>query len=378
MNPRYVPILRTKQGEFDAYGNLSPSAKRDILPLFDLSAFAPSARRSKTYNSLPNPVEVYINDRAHHVSQVVGQASLMVDIFKWAPNSSIENGEHVLSFYSYRLESLGCNVIPVIGYERWEDREYSSVLKGMSERYRSFCIRLESFAFDDMIEEEPFVECIEDIIESMALNVKECGVILDFADVTKPSESVIELGVKISTALRLLDAYDFKFISIAGCSVSEIVNDMVPEQNSTGLVVRKEMLAWKTARSFNRKQRLVFGDYGVVNPELGDDIIAPDANGKIRYAIPEKIFVVRGYSRRTGAKGAQMYELSKELVRSHHYLGAGFSWGDSKVADCANELLMGNPMNWVSFDTNHHITFVLGEIFEFERSLEVGEVKALA
>ncbi|EMC1884439.1 beta family protein, partial [Salmonella enterica subsp. enterica serovar Kentucky] len=258
-------------------------------------------------------------------------------------------------------------VIPVIGYDRWEDEEYATVLRQISKNINKFVIRLDSFAFDDMIEEEPFFDTIDDVLASMDIDVENCSVLLDFDDVTKMS--ILDIQENTQRAIDILDSYDFKFISIAGCSVSGDINGMVPEINTDGVVIRKEFKVWKTIRKFNPNVRFIFGDYGIANPQLSDDLIAPDANGKIRYTIEDSYFVVRGYSRRQGDKGAQVYGLCRRLINSGHYMGPSFSWGDFKINECAQEQFLGNSTNWVSIDTSHHMTYVLAEVKEFEKKI---------
>jgi hypothetical protein len=375
MIPKYIPILKAKKGEFDAFSNLPMNVKKQVLPLFELPQFSSKSRETKAYRDKSNPVECFVNNTANKINEAVGQSPVMVDIFRWAPNATLESGEHLLGHLSSRLTSAGCSVIPVIGYERWEDEEYSSVLVGMANHYQQFCLRLESYAFEDMIEEEHFIECLEDIIDSMCLDASRTSVILDFGDATKMA--IVDMEEKVSAALSLLRPYGFKYMSIAGCSVAGVINDMVPDINSTGFVVRKEVMVWKSVRRFNPEANFIFGDYGIANPNVGDDIIAPDANGKIRYTIADKYFVIRGYSRRQGEKGAQMYDLSRNLIESPHYLGSSFSWGDSRIQSCSNEEFKGNPTQWISIDTNHHVTYALTEVKEFERGLVTVEDRVL-
>jgi hypothetical protein len=219
-----------------------------------------------------------------------------------------------------------------------------------------------------MIHEEYFLENIDDIVATLNLDTSNCNVILDFGDIT--NISITQVQEKITKALTLLSKYHFEFISIAGCSLTTIINNMVPEIESTAIVVRREMIAWRTCKEYVNTQNLIFGDYGIFNPSAQDDIIAPDANGKIRYTIQNNYFVVRGHSRRVGNKGEQMYDLSKTVIDSVYFMGKGFSWGDQKIMDCSNKKLKGNGCTWVAIDTNHHTHTVLAEIFEFEKTLE--------
>jgi hypothetical protein len=260
--------------------------------------------------------------------------------------------------------------IPVIGYDRWEDEEYSTVLQLLAQSKDRFILRLDSYAFEDMVEEELFLDTIENIVSLMGLDTRKCSVILDFGDVSK--DSIVDIQEQVDTALSLLKDYQFSFISIAGCSITSDINGMVPKTNSTGLVVRKEFKVWKSVRSFNPDVKFVFGDYGIANPNVGDETIAPDANGKIRYTISDSYFVVRGYSRRQGDKGAQMHGLCQSLISSGYFCGVDFSWGDMMIEQCANygkvkgKVFVGNPTSWVAIDTTHHMTYVTQEVVEFE------------
>jgi hypothetical protein len=376
MIPKYVPILKAKKGEFDAFKNLPDNIQINTLPVFELPTLSTQKLGNSIYSGANNPREIFINTCASEINSSVKSKVLGVDIHSWPANATIENGDHILSTLTSCLSSYGFTVMPVIGYDRWEDEEYSTVLKLLSQRFDRFILRLDSYAFEDMIEEDLFLETLEDIISSMGLDSSKCSVILDFGDVSK--ENIIDMNESIDSALNLLNDFGFSFVSIAGCSITPDINDMVSQKNSTGIVVRKEFKVWKSVRKFAPKAKFVFGDYGISSPSLGDDIIAPDAHGKIRYTVSESYYVLRGYSRRTGEKGAQMHKLCQDLISSSYYFGSSFSWGDERIYTCANfgvvsgkKPFVGNPTSWVSIDTNHHIKYVVQEVTEFEQSLNI-------
>ncbi|OCH41600.1 beta family protein [Aliivibrio fischeri] len=371
MTPKYVPILKAKKGELDAYKNLPRSVQLNALPVFELPTLT-SKMLETTYAGVGNPREAFINRCSSSLSDSIKVPVVGIDIHSWAPDSTIENGEHILSTFSSCLKTLGCEVIPVIGYDRWEDGAYSTVLKLLAQSNDRFILRLDSFAFEDMVEEELFLETIEDIVTAMGVDTGKCSVILDFGDVSK--DSIIDIQSQVDTALSLLEEYHFNFVSIAGCSITSDINGMVPKKNSTGLVVRKEFKVWKSVKTFNPNLKFVFGDYGIANPNVSDGTIAPDANGKIRHTTSESYFVVRGYSRRQGEKGGQMHGLCQTLISSEYFRDPSFSWGDGMINKCANHekvngrVFVGNPTSWVAIDTSHHMTFVTQEVLEFEKS----------
>lgn len=376
MIPKYVPISRAKSGEFESYKQLNDSVKQLILPIFELPPMTEDMLVRKKYTSVANPYEVYIQGVASDIQDAMPEASIGIDINSWAPNATVESGEHILVFLSSCLSNLGCNVIPVVGYDRWEDEEYSTVLKQLSKETNRFFIRLDNDAFTDMQEEEYFLETFDSIVTALNIDISSSSVLFDCGDVSLSKSSIVAIQDNITLALKLLKNYDFKFTSMAGCSVAGDINGMVSKINSQAPVVRKEVKAWKSIKTFNPNVNLVFGDYGISNPTVSVSI-APYANGKIRYTMNDSYLVVRGYPRNQGDKGAQMHDLCRRLISSGHYMKPNFSWGDRMISVCANEgclegkkeAFKGSTTQWVTIDTTHHMTYVVEEIKEFELTL---------
>jgi hypothetical protein len=103
MIPQYVPIVRAKKGEFDAYENLPKEIHKKILPLFELSKFTEKTNNLVICRGQPNPIECYLNDLANKITKVRGLYPVLVHIFKWAQNSTVESGEHVLNYFVNQL-----------------------------------------------------------------------------------------------------------------------------------------------------------------------------------------------------------------------------------------------------------------------------------
>jgi hypothetical protein len=363
--PSYVPILNAKQGEFDALINTPESTHQNIFPLFEFPVFSDEILKRKKYVDLAAPKQQFIHDISEKIVDVRKHFPFMFDIHNWSSDARLENGESLLQYAFNRLSLTNNEVYTVIGYDRWEDEEYVKTLLSIRSYSDKFTIRLESFAFDDMYEDH-FFEVIDDIIDRLDLIPENVNVIIDLRDVTK--ESITEIQQKIEKTIESIEDYNFRFASIAGCSLTSMINEMVPKQNSTGNVLRREYVAWKAIKVAYPSTNILFGDYGIVSPNSADGIRTPHANGKIRHTIKDEYFIVRGHSRSQGNKGEQMYDLSEIVVDSHNYLGESFSWGDSRIKDCSKRLFKGNLGGWVAIDTNHHLQFVLTDVREFERA----------
>ena len=136
------------------------------------------------------------------------------------------------------------------------------------------------------------------------------------------------------------------------------------------MLLRKEMLTWQALRlsvpEVPRKRRLC------VRGPTTTEARSKYTNGKIRYTIKKQIFVVRGHAFTEDHSNAQMGGLAAAVVRSPHFLGENFSWGDGQIKLCSRQGAFGNPGTWIAIDTNHHLVFVVQEVDEFERPRREG------
>lgn len=368
MRPTYIPILKAKKGEFDALKYTSTSTARRIQPLFEVPAFAGTTASAKRFEDLPQPTVAYLDEISAKIASVRPGMPCFLDTRHWAPNATLENGEHVLSYAHSRLVALGVPVNPVINYDFWDDPEYQEVFKNAGASHNgTLCIRLESDALDDLDDPEYFTDRLDSIIAATAFPEAQICILIDFRDTN--TLSVVDMQETVEKCIEAFNGWSFAYIGIAGSSIPIMINDAVGEINSTGYVTRKEVLTWKALRTAYPNQKLVFSDYAVRNPNAVDDVPAPHANGKVRYTTTNQFFVVRGHSLQFHDKGKQYHRLSAEVVSSSHYMGPEFSYGDQHLLRCSKgEGSCGNATTRITIDTTHHLKAVTVEILEFARS----------
>ncbi|MBK7549230.1 MAG: beta family protein [Rhodoferax sp.] len=327
MKQLYVPILRARKGEFDALFNLSKRASRRILPLFDL----PRVKKPAAGKNAKS-VEEHLQAVAAQISKVWPDKPIFLDAFAWAADAHTDEGEHILPYTQALLESLGVQVNPVVGYDRWDAAAYRLAAgQILLPEGRHFCIRLDSDALDDIIDIDYFEERIADILSELGVQAKHCTVLFDLADLSHTA--VIDLLPRLSHGLSEVSRLGFVHRIVAGSSIPDSIVLAVKQPKSVGLIPRREMLIWQSL-SFDFPD-VVFGDYGVRSPRSMEDVIAPDANGKIRYTTDKQFFIARGHSMREPPKGAQHCVLAKKIVDSQYFVGASFSWGDARMVACA-------------------------------------------
>lgn len=356
-NPLYVPILRAKAGEFVALKNLSNRAKSGILPLLDVPANTSKAKVPKTDSE-------HLASVIESISSIWKNRPLILDAFSWSPSASTEEGEHIIPYLQSTLETKGVEVSPVIGYDRWDDLDYQAAISEIVlPQGRHFCLRLDDDALHDIVDIDYFKERVNEILDATGKTASEFIVLIDLADLSrKPLIDVSEIASKSIVALHSLK---FTRIIIAGSSIPESINLAVKESNTIGFLPRKEILIWKSL--YESFPEVIFGDYGIRSSRSTGEVIAPDANGKIRYTLDKRFMISRGHSMRTEDKGAQVYKLAERIINSEYYMGSKFSWGDEIIEKCAQGEYKGSLTNWISIDTNHHIELVTLEIAEFSK-----------
>ncbi len=367
MIPNYIPILKALGSEAVAVQRLDPGHAEKMLPLFEVPRIGLNISEGKRFIGLPLKT-AYLDEIIGRISTIWPGRSAMVDVYHWAADATIESGEHVIPYIYNRLLSLGTDVVPVVGYDRWENQQYSLALEGLNlDGFAHCCLRLDSHAIDDAAEPDFFLDNVNGMLAAFQLTPQKCSVLVDFGDVAgRTLEQMIDQFDRI---YQLLSSLGFTYIATAGCSLPSSIDKAVKTPDTAGTVVRKEMLLWQSARQQYPKLRLVYGDYGVRGPSSNEGVRNPHGNGKIRHTIDKHFFVVRGHSMKLANKGEQMWDLAAKLVNSQHYLGPGFSWGDQRILDCHNKKFKGHHTQWISNDTSHHLAYAMGEIQNFELSV---------
>lgn len=361
-------ILKANKGEVKALTNLDGRTARRVLPLFEVGILTDAVRESKYMKASQTPTLTYLNRKLDPISGSWSAGPVMVDGYQWAADSRVENGDHVIAYMVSRLRASGVSVIPVVGYDRWGSVEYRQGLKSIPPRGDgNYCLRLDSSAIEDAAEPGHFQDTIADIIDELGLDPARCFALLDFADISMATMPVEFLVSKAGDMIRQLQSFGFHHYVVAGCSFPSTINLAVSDRDSIGSVLRKEMLLWQTLRLELPEVVIGYGDYGVRGPATTEQP-SKFTNGKIRHTVKLQTFVVRGHPFTNDRSFVQMYGLAATVIGSLHFLGEDFSWGDRQILLCSRQQIMGNLSDWIAIDTNHHLTFVVQEVEEFERA----------
>lgn len=372
MPPKHVSILKANQGELEALRNLMTQTADRFTPLFEIGRITDAIRATKYMQNSRTPITTHLERKLGPIVEVWRTRDAMVDAYQWDPDARVETGEHLIPFIVRYLRSLGVAAIPVVGYDRWSDEAYRLGLQSIPTHVdKRFCLRLDSGALlEDVTDPEHFVGTVADIVDGLQLDPSRCSVIMDYADVSANVMSIERLIGSATDVVRQLQSFGFAYYVVAGCSMPKTIDLAVEDRDSTGMIMRKEMLVWQALKSSMPDLLVISGDYGVRGPTTSE---APSkhTNGKIRYTVPKQLFIARGHSIHSDGDARQMRELSATVIRSPHYLGPNFSWGDRRILSVNGGAGPGSTTTWIAIDTNHHLTFVVQEVEEFERRVVV-------
>lgn len=372
MRPSHLSILKANKGERVALQHLDTKIADRLLTLFEVGRLTTDTiLKLKYLRTSSRPITEYLDRAMDGISDVWAGRDAMVDGYFWPPNSQVESGEHVIAYMVSRLRAKGVSVVPVVGYDRWSDQTYRLGMKSIPPQADGrYCLRLDTTAVEDADDPEHFLEIITDIVDDLEIDPAQCFVLLDFGDISVSAKSIDFLIAKSMSMIDMLRQFGFDYYVVAGCSLPSSINHAVDAHDSVGAVPRKEMLVWQALRATLTGDRIVSGDYGIRGPST---IEAPSKyiNGKIRHTISKQFFIVRGHPIVNDGSYIQMRGLSQDLVGSAHFLGDQFSWGDREILQRSIQGAYGNATSWISIDTNHHLTFVVQEVEEFERALVV-------
>lgn len=291
---------------------------------------------------------------------------MFVDFYGFLPGEMTQSGTLATIAGYDLLHNIEQYVTPVYGLgrddEMWE--HLGSVLK---KHKQGFCFRLE----EDDLEEDAAEATWKTILtrsSQLEVDIKSVDLVIDLRDVRL--ESVDEKVMLVTDFMSFQPmGITFRSIAIAGSSAPKDVS--VLEKDSTGDVLRKELIIWANLRTdLAVGDTLIYSDYGVIHPDFAaDDLpVGGSANCKIRYTAGKNIVIFRGH-KRAGDSG-QPHGLAEKVRRHPKYCGRDYSFGDEYIDDVADRTSgPGHLGNWVLADMNHHLTLAPIQIEHLCRNL---------
>jgi hypothetical protein len=354
----YVPVLKWRQGEYQALWRLNDAQKARIVPLievtppdFDFEEWQPK----KT-------IDDHLQKFAGRLKQKWGERPALLDAALLHPTTRMIDGTHPLLWLMTQVRPNGANLIPVTNFER--DAEYQNAVRVANAV--DACGVVLRCSLEDAADSD-FADNVEALAETLELEVSDFDIVIDLKSPNfEPLDGLATLLSKVLSASPAFQTARSLTIVATAFPIS-----MAEVKGPVQFVSRREWLLYKLLMGMlsSDARSPTFGDYAIASPELPQAdmrLIKPSAT--VRYAVDDGWIIAKGSSVRDN--GFEQYRSCCGMVTgAASYLGPGFSPGSDYIERCrAGVAKTGNLSTWRWVGTNHHMAKVVYDLASFHGS----------
>lgn len=325
---QYVPVLKWKQGEWQALGGLDNQIKSATTPLLEMT---PSTDSFDT-------CEDYVQDRALKRLAPRWHSECFADVNILLQYDEV-SAEEAFNWIGESVKDTDLTCVPVVWPRHHHIVEGATELAGKIGRA---CIRVDRSATI-----QPGLSTrLDEIATALSLDRGQVDIIVDLQN----SLSVQDARGLLS---HIPSPEEWRNIILAGGAFQRPTGT-----NVTAMVTRTHLQLWNQLRG-ELHYPLIFSDFGAIEPEYMHIEGYVEVVAQISYTEASSWFVARG--ERVSVSGwEQTQQLSAQVVNSGHFLGANFSQGDHWIANRANGAgTSGNATKLVEVRQSHHMTHVV-------------------
>jgi len=351
----YMPIIKSKRGEFAAVRLLNAPTKIQITPLFDV---LPPNRFAKKPKSLLDHLSTVAE---HAMDAWLPTRPAWVDTFDVGPE--IVSGSQVaIEFIVRTMRARGLAVIPVTGFQR--EPEHDVGVERVVADYRcGIGIRLEE---EDLLLPTRIGALLGSCLARFGLEPSSADLIIDFRylDETPRSLRVDQLARAIR---HIPDITEWRQLIVSGSSMPNTLKD-VCDRAASGYLERREWHLRLDLQDSSIQRMPSFGDYTTVPPlysEMDTRMIAKHLGPNVKYTLDGRWFLSRGRSFQEHG-GAQYFDIASEIAALPEFRGGAASYGDRFIEERAGRASMksGNPEQWVTASVNSHISWQIQRLLK--------------
>jgi hypothetical protein len=346
----YIPILTPKRGELGAIKELKEKELSKFTPLFDTHQM--SIKGGKYDKSLDQHLHAIINALD---KQWPKEKLFILDYSQINLDLRMEENIHPFKFLCDSLKEKQLIFSPTIGLDR--DEAYLNALTDFINENPDYIITIRLLE-DDVENPRETKDAIHTITSCLHIEIAKCNLIIDFKGIeNKDIDSLIDLLSEFNLILPFQAWLSF---TLAASGFPSDLSKISRDSNQS--IQRKELNLWRAAIDgqalIGRKPN--FGDYIISPPDRANvDVLTMQRGGKIRYTTLEDWVIFKGHGFKKDGDYSQYRALSESLIKSKHYLGEDYSWGDKRAFACAEKTVgPGSLETWIKIDTNHHLTLV--------------------
>ena len=349
----YVPILKWRQGEYQALWRLSEMIKDHTVPMIEVT---PPDFDFET-RTPTKTIDEHLGDFALRLQKKWGSRLALLDCSLLDPNVRMYGGKHPMLYLCENLFVQNATIVPVVKIT--SDVAYrAAVASAHSLMQTGVALRC---SLTEVIDGSVFDATVRALLQQLGTTLEDCDVILDLEapnwDPQNVLVSIVSQALKASHVMARS-----RSLTIAGTSFPESMGEV------TGPLQFWPRREWTFYRAIlaclSADDRVPsFGDYAIAGHGFAQGdmrLLKPAAT--IRYACDDGWIIAKGANVRDNGFG-QYRGCSGNVTSSPFYLGAGYSPGSAYIEDCrSGTASTGNLSTWRWVGTNHHITKVVSDL----------------
>jgi hypothetical protein len=348
----YVPVLKWRQGEYQALLRLTDPIKDRTVPLIEVT---PPDFDFETWTATKT-IDEHLGTFATRLQKKWGARLALLDAGLLDPATRMQGGKHPLLYLFEESARLGATLIPVIRLT--SDGPYRMAVYSVdAQNLGGVALRC---SLDEAIDPD-FDVNVAELIEDLGVVADALDIILDLESPNwDPEEGLVAL---ITTALAGASTFDqARSVTLVGSSFPDSMGAV------TGPIQFWPRREWQLYRAVlaalaPSARKPGFGDYAIAGPGFAQGdmrLLKPSAT--IRYACDNGWIIAKGANVRDNGFG-QYRACSGNITGSSQYLGPTYSPGSAYIEGCrAGTEKTGNLTTWRWVGTNHHITKVVNDL----------------
>jgi hypothetical protein len=348
----YMPVVRTKQGEFNALNLLNPNLQGWVVPLIEVANIEFDNEEGKK----PKTIEQHLNTIVRRIMNKWCRSNAFLDTH-YINGTTPGNINPVTYLYDRLSKSIA---FPSPALRLSTPETIKEAMKDVMSKYKLNEVAIRIFIED--LAGPDFAKELEQLLNYFHLAPSNAHLVLDleaadFSKVEDFSDSILE-------QLKSFPYFkDWKSFTICGGSFpatnllkkgpSEVIRGEWVFYNSLMEKLKKE--------KFNR--HINYGDYGIIAPGHFVYDVRRDRSANIRYTHDNVWYVIKGSSIKQNGND-QYITLAKQVVQSDYFFNEHFSDGDRHLTKCASNQTKtaGNTTVWKRVGFNHHFEKVMVDL----------------
>ncbi|WP_293824614.1 beta family protein [uncultured Brevundimonas sp.] len=351
----YVPVLKWRQGEYQALLRLDDAAKDRVVPLIEVTPPEWDFEQHRFKKTIDGQLAPF----ASRLEKKWGSRPAFLDTSLLKPTERMAGGDHPLTFLLDAIRARGGVVVPVTAPGR-DLAHYNALASGMAIDGRGVAVRV---SLDD-IADPAFPAALTSLMSSLGAGLSDTDLIVDLA--AKNFEPLADLAALVTALLQSSPIYaEARSLVLIGTSFPVSMGEVKLASQTL------PRLEWKLYKAVVQSlppgfRPLAFGDYAISSADIpGGDMRLLKPSATIRYTVADGWFITKGNNVRDN--GYEQYRgQCGTVITSGHMAAAGYSAGSDYIRGChAKTEKTGNLSTWRWVGTNHHITRVVDDLASF-------------